>query len=73
MADAAGDEMTENDWKFPEGRFLSYVMGPVEPGGRDLYRTERRPRRDRIQIAQNGRVQKLAADPEYHRCQTDER
>ncbi len=28
----AGDEMTENDWKFPEGRFLSYVMGPMEPG-----------------------------------------
>jgi glycogen operon protein len=24
--------MTENDWKFPEGRFLSYVMGPLEPG-----------------------------------------
>ena len=24
--------MTEEDWKFPEGRFLSYVLGPVEQG-----------------------------------------
>jgi len=22
----------EEDWKFPEGRFLSYVLGPVEQG-----------------------------------------
>ncbi|HEX9214556.1 MAG TPA: glycogen debranching protein GlgX [Bradyrhizobium sp.] len=33
----AGDEMTENDWKFPEGRFLSYVMGPMEPGGAAIF------------------------------------
>jgi isoamylase len=24
------DEMKEPDWKFPEGRFLAYVLGPVE-------------------------------------------
>jgi len=29
--------MTENDWKFPEGRFLSYVMGPMEPGGAAIF------------------------------------
>jgi glycogen operon protein len=27
-----GNEMTEQDWNFPEGRFLSYVLGPVEAG-----------------------------------------
>jgi len=26
----AADEMKEQDWNFPEGRFLAYVLGPVE-------------------------------------------
>ena len=26
----AGEEMKEQDWNFPEGRFLAYVLGPVE-------------------------------------------
>jgi isoamylase len=30
-------EMTEEDWKFPDGRFLSYVLGPVEAGNASLY------------------------------------
>jgi isoamylase len=30
-------EMTEEDWQFPEGRFLAYVLGPVEPGGEPVY------------------------------------
>jgi glycogen operon protein len=30
-------EMTEQDWNFPEGRFLSYVLGPTEPGRAPLY------------------------------------
>ena len=25
-------EMTEQDWNFPEGRFLAYVLGPAEQG-----------------------------------------
>jgi isoamylase len=25
-------EMTEQDWNFPQGRFLSYVLGPLEQG-----------------------------------------
>ena len=29
--------MTEQDWNFPEGRFLSYVLGPIEPGAPSLY------------------------------------
>ena len=33
----AATDMTEADWKFPEGRFLSYVLGPIEPGGPSLY------------------------------------
>jgi glycogen operon protein len=30
-------EMTEKDWNFPEGRFLSYVLGPLEKGQPPLY------------------------------------
>ena len=30
-------EMTEQDWKFPEGRFLSYVLGPPDPQSSPLY------------------------------------
>jgi glycogen operon protein len=30
-------EMTEQDWNFPEGRFLSYVLGPTEPEHAPLY------------------------------------
>jgi glycogen operon protein len=32
-----GNEMTEADWNFPEGRFLSYVLGPMEHGQQALY------------------------------------
>jgi isoamylase len=28
----AAEDMKESDWKFPDGRFLAYVLGPVEPG-----------------------------------------
>src|SRR6266403_1421508 len=28
----AAEEMKEQDWNFPEGRFLAYVLGPLEPG-----------------------------------------
>jgi len=27
----AAEEMKEQDWKFPEGRFLAYVLGPAQP------------------------------------------
>jgi len=30
-------EMTEKDWNFPEGRYLSYVLGPTQPGQSTLY------------------------------------
>jgi glycogen operon protein len=30
------EEMTEKDWNFPEGRFLSFVLGPRERGQRPL-------------------------------------
>jgi glycogen operon protein len=30
-------EMTEHDWNFPEGRFLSYVLGPVQAGQAPIY------------------------------------
>ena len=33
-----GNEMTEADWNFPEGRFLSYVLGPMQHGQQALYR-----------------------------------
>ena len=32
-----GGEMTEADWNFPEGRFLSYVLGPIKRGRQALY------------------------------------
>jgi len=30
-------EMVKEDWEFPEGRFLSYVLAPAEPGGEPIY------------------------------------
>jgi glycogen operon protein len=33
----AAEEMKEEDWNFPEGRFLSYVIGPAEPGGPPIF------------------------------------
>jgi isoamylase len=33
----AAEDMKEEDWKFPEGRFLAYVLGPTEPGGAPIY------------------------------------
>ena len=33
----AADEMTEADWKFPEGRFLAYVLGPMEQGQAPIF------------------------------------
>jgi isoamylase len=30
-------EMAEQDWHFPEGRFLSYVLGPLKQGAPPLY------------------------------------
>ncbi|MCL2430398.1 MAG: glycogen debranching enzyme GlgX, partial [Alphaproteobacteria bacterium] len=30
-------EMKDADWNFPGGRFLSYVLSAVEPGGLPLY------------------------------------
>jgi isoamylase len=32
-----GTEMTAEDWNFPDGRFLSYVLGPSAPGQSPLY------------------------------------
>ena len=36
LTPAAG-EMTESDWKFPEGRFLAYVLGPMEHGQAPIF------------------------------------
>jgi isoamylase len=33
----AAEEMKEADWNFPEGRFLSYVLGPMEQGQPALF------------------------------------
>ena len=29
--------MKEEDWKFPEGRFLAYVLGPIERGQAPIF------------------------------------
>jgi glycogen operon protein len=31
------DEMTEEDWNFPEGRFLAYVLGPTGDGQQPVF------------------------------------
>jgi glycogen operon protein len=33
----SAEEMTEQDWKFPEGRFLAYVLGPMEQGQAPIF------------------------------------
>ena len=33
----SAEEMRESDWKFPEGRFLSYVLGPMEQGEAPIF------------------------------------
>jgi glycogen operon protein len=33
----AAEDMKEQDWNFPEGRFLSYVLGPIEPGQAPIF------------------------------------
>jgi len=30
-------EMAEHDWNFPEGRFLAFVLGPLEPGDAPIF------------------------------------
>jgi len=32
-----GEDMTDEDWNFPEGRFLSYLLGAVTEGGAPLF------------------------------------
>jgi len=32
-----GADMAEEDWNFPEGRFLSYVLASTEPGGEPVF------------------------------------
>ena len=33
----AAEEMTEADWTFPDGRFLAYVLGPMEQGQAPIF------------------------------------
>src|ERR1035437_729531 len=33
----AAEEMKESDWNFPEGRFLAYVLGPIEHGHAPIF------------------------------------
>ena len=33
----AAVDMTEADWKFPDGRFLAYVLGPMEQGQAPIF------------------------------------
>ena len=33
----AADEMTQEDWNFPEGRFLAYVLGPAGDGQQPIF------------------------------------
>jgi glycogen operon protein len=33
----AAEEMKEQDWNFPEGRFLAYVLGPAAQGQTPIF------------------------------------
>ena len=33
----AAEDMKEQDWNFPEGRFLAYVLGPIEHGHAPIF------------------------------------
>ena len=33
----AAEDMKQEDWNFPEGRFLAYVLGPTAPGGEPIF------------------------------------
>jgi len=33
----AAEEMKETDWTFPDGRFLAYVLGPMEQGQAPIF------------------------------------
>jgi isoamylase len=33
----SADEMKEQDWNFPESRFLAYVLGPAERGHAPIF------------------------------------
>jgi glycogen operon protein len=33
----SAEEMTQQDWNFPEGRFLAYVLGPAEEGQAPIF------------------------------------
>ena len=33
----AAEEMQVEDWNFPESRFLAYVLGPNEQGGKPMF------------------------------------
>ena len=33
----AAEEMKESDWNFPEGRFLAYVLAPMEQGQAPIF------------------------------------
>jgi glycogen operon protein len=51
--------MTEQDWNFPDGRFLSYVLGPLREGHSPLYVV--------LNAASDAIDFKLPSFPEYSR------
>ena len=62
----AADEMKEEDWNFPEGRFLAYVLGPAEQGQQPIFIVlNAAPEADRVQAAEDAGIQELAATVEH--------
>src|SRR3982074_2195897 len=57
----AAEEMKEQDWNFPEGRFLAYVLGPIEPGGAPIFIV--------LNAAPEAIAFKLPTMPEYNKWQ----
>jgi len=57
----AAEEMKEADWKFPDGRFLAYVLGPVDQGQAAIFVV--------LNAAPEAIAFKLPKVPEYGRWQ----
>ena len=53
--------MTEDDWNFPEGRFLAYVLAALEDGGEPLFIVFN-ARRGRNRVHPAGMAERRALD-----------
>ena len=69
----AAVEMKESDWTFPDGRFLAYVLGPMEQGQAPIFIVlNAAPEEIAFKMPDDARIQELAAGAEHHRGRTED-